>query len=104
MTVKLDVPDDKIGAFQRMKRQLPLDIREDPEVLRKMLAYLKLGGDRLVRQFVATVKADFPEDTLLFKRRSTDEGIDDGNGDADENQSDTSDPIDADENDAQGDE
>ena len=104
MTVKLDVPDDKIGAFQRMKRQLPLDIREDLEVQRKMLAYLKLGGDRLVRQFVATIKTDFPEDTLLFKRRSTDEGIDNGNGDGDANQSDTDDPIDADEDDAQDDE
>ena len=104
MTVKLDVPDDKIGAFQRMKRQLPLDIREDLEVQRKMLAYLKLGGDRLVRQFVATIKTDFPEDTLLFKRRSTDEGIDNGNGDVDANQPDTDDPIDADEDDAQDDE
>jgi hypothetical protein len=81
MTLKLDVPDDRLGIFQRMKRQLPLEVREDEQVLRRMLAYLKLGGERLVRQYVATLKADFPEDTVLFKRRGMDENLDDGAND-----------------------
>ncbi|MFO7685684.1 MAG: hypothetical protein R6V60_06295 [Desulfobacterales bacterium] len=99
MTVKLDVPEDRLGSFQRMKRQLPLEIREDPEVLRKLLIYLKLGGDRLVRQFVATVKTEFPEDTQLFKRRIADDNLDDGDAtEADADQ----DPVveDADDSDA----
>ena len=83
MTLKLDVPDDSLGVFQRMKRQLPLEVREDELVLRRMLAYLKLGGGRLVRQYVATLKTDFPEDTVLFKRRSIDESLDDVTSDAD---------------------
>jgi len=69
MTVKLDIPDDRLGAFQRLRRQLPLEMREDEEVLKKMLIYLKVGGERLVRQFVTTQKSGFPEDTLLFKPR-----------------------------------
>ncbi len=81
MTLKLDVPDDRLGVFQRMKRQLPLEVREDEQTLRRMLGYLKLGGERLVRQYVAALKTDFPEDTVLFKRRSIDESLDEGAGD-----------------------
>ena len=73
MTVKLDIPDDRLGAFQRLRRQLPLEMREDEEVLKKMLIYLKVGGERLVRQFVTTQKSGFPEDTLLFKPRVVEE-------------------------------
>lgn len=73
MTVKLDIPDDRLGAFQRLRRQLPLEMREDEEVLKKMLIYLKVGGERLVRQYVTTQKSGFPEDTLLFKPRVVEE-------------------------------
>lgn len=73
MTVKLDIPEDRLGAFQRMRRQLPLEMRDDEQILKKMLAYLKLGGDRMLRHFVSTQKAQFPEDTLLFKPRVVEE-------------------------------
>ncbi len=87
MTVNLDVPEDRLGSFQRLKRQLPLEIREDAEVLHKLLVYLKLGGDRLGRQFVATIKTEFPQDTQLFKRRAADDALEDGDGtDADSDQ------------------
>ncbi|HDI60791.1 MAG TPA: hypothetical protein ENF48_10660 [Desulfobacteraceae bacterium] len=79
MTIKLDVPEDRLGLFQRIKRQLPLEIREDPEVLQKLLVYLKLGGERLVRQVVTTLKVDFPENTQLFKHRLAEETLDTGN-------------------------
>lgn len=86
MTMKLEVPEDRLGLFQRMKRQLPLEIREDPDVLQRLLIYLKLGGERLVRQVVATLKVQFPEDTQLFKHRLAEEPLDTGddNGDTDE--------------------
>jgi hypothetical protein len=86
MRVNLDVPDDRLGAFQRMKRQLPLEVRENPEILGKLLIYLKLGGERLVRQFVATLKSDFPEDTQLFKRRIAEESLDEGDAEDDNEQ------------------
>jgi hypothetical protein len=86
MTIKLEVPEDRLGLFQRMKRQLPLEIREDPEVLQKLLIYLKLGGERLVRQVVATLKVEFPEDTQLFKHRLVEEPLETGddNGDTED--------------------
>ena len=84
MTIKLEVPEDRLGLFQRMKRQLPLEIREDPEVLQKLLIYLKLGGERLVRQMVATLKVEFPEDTQLFKHRLVEEPLDTGNDNGDD--------------------
>ncbi len=86
MTIKLDVPEDRVGAFQRAKRQLPLEIREDPEALQKLLIYLKLGGERLVRQVVATLKTEFPEDTQLFKHRIAEESVDEGEGAEDTDQ------------------
>lgn len=97
MLFKLDVPDDRLGAFQRLKRQLPLEVREDELVLRRMLAYIKLGGERLARQYVATLKADFPDDTLLFKRRSIDESIDESGSEVDAEEEETSEVDDAEE-------
>ena len=94
---KLDVPDDRLGAFQRMKRQLPLEVREEELVLRRLLAYLKLGGERLARQYVATLKADFPDDTLLFKRRSIDESLDESGSETDGEEEETSEEDDAEE-------
>jgi hypothetical protein len=87
MTIKLDIPEDRLGAFQRMKRQLPLEIREDPAVLQKLLVYLKLGGERLVRHVVATLKVEFPEDTQLFKHRLVEEPLDTGDDNADGDES-----------------
>jgi hypothetical protein len=85
-TIKLDVPEDRLGAFQRMKRQLPLEIRENPEILQKLLIYLKLGGERLVRQVVATIKVEFPEDTQIFKHRLVEETLDTGDDSGDDEQ------------------
>ena len=100
MTLKLDVPDDRLGVFQRMKRQLPLEVREDEQTLRRMLGYLKLGGERLVRQYVAALKTDFPEDTVLFKRRSIDETLDEGTGDGDGEEADNGASLDDDDEEA----
>jgi hypothetical protein len=96
MTIKFEVPEDRLGLFQRMKRQLPLEVREDPEVLQKMLIYLKLGGERLVRQVVATLKVEFPEDTQLFKHRLVEEPLDTGddNDDTDDQASSNDDAAD----------
>jgi len=73
MKTTLDVPEEILGTFQRMRRQLPLALRDDEQTLRKLLAYAKLGGDRLVRHYLATLKSEFPEDTLLFKPRLPEE-------------------------------
>ncbi|GEM_PF-1208764 len=98
MTIKLDIPEDRLGMFQRMKRQLPLEIRENPEVLQKLLIYLKLGGDRLVRQVVATLKVEFPEDTQIFKHRLVEENLETGDEDGDGDSSSSKDDA-VDEND-----
>jgi hypothetical protein len=57
MTAKLDIPDDLKHSFQRILRRIPHEIRDDSGFLDTAVVYLKLGGERLARQWIEVAKA-----------------------------------------------
>ncbi|MEW6260611.1 MAG: hypothetical protein AB1547_12005 [Thermodesulfobacteriota bacterium] len=68
MSESFHVPDDMIGAFNRLMNRIPPELREDETIRGKALSFLKLGGEPLARQWAETMKKSFPDAATLFKR------------------------------------
>ncbi len=68
MSESFHVPDEMIGAFNRLMNRIPAELREDESIRGKALSFLKLGGEPLARQWAETLKKSFPDAATLFKR------------------------------------
>jgi len=83
MSESLHVPDNMIGAFNRLMNRIPAELREDESIRSKALSFLKLGGEQLARQWAETMKKSFPDAATLFKRPVREPQTDDaGSADA----------------------
>jgi len=80
MFKELNIPEELIGSFRRIQRALPEYLRNDAEFLKKILAYLKLGGDKLARQSVEILQKQFDQEFLLIKRRFSEEPSEEDEG------------------------
>lgn len=56
MPIQLEIPNELKGAFQRVIRHIPYDLRNDEQIFRTTLAYLSIGGEKLARQGIEVAK------------------------------------------------
>lgn len=56
MSIQLEIPGELKGAFQRVIRHIPYDLRNDEQIFRTTLAYLCVGGEKLARQGIEVAK------------------------------------------------
>jgi len=56
MAEDLNIPDELKGTFMRLMNQVPNEQRTDPETQKIIQVYLKLGGERLAKQYIETIK------------------------------------------------
>ena len=73
MFKELNIPEELVGSFRRIQRSLPEYLKNDAEFLERILAYLKLGGDKFARQRIEMMQKQFDQDFLLTKRRFSEE-------------------------------
>ena len=88
MTEPLMIPEEYQGSIKRLLSRAPLEQRSDEELQRRLLMYLKLGGEKLARQHVEMLKKTFPDQAILIKRHiredEEDERDEEGASDDDE--------------------
>ncbi len=69
LNTSVQIPESIRNDFELLLVAIPPDLREDYEFLQSSLVYLKLGGERLARQFVEVTVMPFCEDFDIVRRR-----------------------------------
>ena len=58
MNFKFDIPDALKPNFQRVYRRVPVELRQNEELIQNIVLFLKVGGERLARQQLEVAKND----------------------------------------------
>jgi hypothetical protein len=98
MTDEQNVAPELIEAFDRLIRYVSPEVVNDEQVRKNIFIYLRLGGERLARQYIQMIQKIFPEKIVLKKIRLSDES-DDDTPDAKEDDNDNDDDNDDDDDD-----
>ena len=61
MIEDLNIPDEFQYTFKRLINLVPQEQRNDRDTQKIVLLYLKLGGEKLARQYVEVLKSDLRE-------------------------------------------
>ena len=69
MAKKLTVSEKMEMTFNRVLRRMPAGMRNDIELQKSILLFLKLGGERLARARIKPVVSPFPDDISVVKPR-----------------------------------
>jgi hypothetical protein len=56
MIDQMEVPDNLKGSFKRVSRRIPVELRKDETLIKTVVDYLQLGGEKLARQAVEAAK------------------------------------------------
>jgi hypothetical protein len=75
MTEELEIPDELCATYKRVMRRVPNELRGDTEFLRKIMVYLKIGGEKLARQRIEITKKPFREGYSLINRLIPEESL-----------------------------
>ncbi|MCG6972663.1 MAG: hypothetical protein LJE66_05930 [Desulfobacterales bacterium] len=81
MAYNVNIPDELTETFRRLMNQIPEKLRNDSHTQQVAYLYLKLGGERLARQYIDIMKLTVREE----ERHAIDEAED---SDMDEDYSD----------------
>jgi hypothetical protein len=83
MNEPLTIPADLEGPFRRLMNRVAPEVRNDPEMQKAVLVYLKLGGEPLARHCIEIGKKKFPDQTIILKKHFREENPDLEEGDED---------------------
>lgn len=75
MIEKVEVPKDLMGSFRRVARRIPVDLKKDDVLLETVVAYLKLGGEKLARQAVESAKQSYELEVVQRKKKAREEAL-----------------------------
>ncbi len=70
---KQKVTSELMEACERLLKCVPPEVADDDQIKANILIYLKLGGERLARQYLQMIRKVFPEKILLIKKKPPDE-------------------------------
>ena len=77
MTDEQNVAPELMEAFDRLVGYVSPEVVNDEQVRKNIFIYLRLGGERLARQYLQMIQKIFPEKIVLKKIRLSDESDDD---------------------------
>lgn len=86
MPIQLEIPNELKGAFQRVIRHIPYDLRNDEQIFRTTLAYLCLGGEKLARQGIEVAKEQRKQEINRLKKIRRREAMLNAISDSEENE------------------
>jgi len=75
MIENIEVPQKLMGSFKRLARRIPVDLKKDEELIRTILAYLELGGEKLARQAVEAAKQTLDLEVAQRKKKAREEAL-----------------------------
>ena len=75
MIENIEVPQKLMGSFKRVARRIPVDLKKDEELIRTVLAYLELGGEKLARQAVEAAKQTLGLEVAQRKKKAREEAL-----------------------------
>jgi len=75
MIENIEVPRKLLGSFKRVVRRIPVDLKKDEELIRTVLAYLELGGEKLARQAVETAKQTLDLEVAQRRKKAREEAL-----------------------------
>jgi len=62
MADNVNIPDEQIETFNRLMNQVPEKLRNDSHTQQVTQLYLKLGGEKLARQYIEIVRWNVREE------------------------------------------
>lgn len=71
------IPDEYQGSIKRLLNKVPQEKRNDENLIRMLLVYLKLGGEKLARHHIEASKKVFPENMIIIKKYLQDDSDED---------------------------
>jgi acyl-CoA reductase-like NAD-dependent aldehyde dehydrogenase len=71
----IDIPDELAGSYKRVSRRIPVDLKKDEDLIGTIIAYLKLGGEKLARQAVEAAKQTFELEMAKRKKKAREEAL-----------------------------
>jgi hypothetical protein len=75
MIDQLDVPKDLLGSFKRVSRRIPVDLKKDESLIKTVVAFLKLGGEKLARQAVEAAKQTHELEVAQRRKKAREEAL-----------------------------
>ncbi|BBO68293.1 hypothetical protein DSCA_22230 [Desulfosarcina alkanivorans] len=75
MIAKIEVPKNLAGSFKRVSRRIPVGLRKDEELIKTIVAYLQLGGEKLARQAVEAAKQSLELEVAQRKKKAREEAL-----------------------------
>ena len=75
MIDQLDVPKDLMGSFKRVSRRIPVDLKKDESLIKTVVAFLKLGGEKLARQAVEAAKQTHELEVAQRRKKAREEAL-----------------------------
>ena len=83
MADNVNIPDELTETFKRLMNQIPEKLRYDRHTQQVTYLYLKLGGDRLARQYIDIMKLTVREEERHAIEDSEDSDVDEDYSDYD---------------------
>jgi hypothetical protein len=75
MIDNIDIPDELVGSYKRVSRRIPVDLKKDETLIKTIVAYLQLGGEKLARQAVEAAKQTFELEMAQRKKKAREEAL-----------------------------
>lgn len=75
MVDKIEVPKNLMGAFKRVSRRIPVDLKKDEALIKTVVAYLQLGGEKLARQVVVAAKQTLELEMAQKRKKAREEAL-----------------------------
>ncbi len=75
MIDKFEVPKELMGPFKRVARRIPVDLKKDEELIKTVVDYLQLGGEKLARQAVEAAKQTLELEVAQRKKKAREEAL-----------------------------
>ena len=70
-----DLPKDLMGSFKRVSRRIPVDLRKDETLVKTVVDYLQLGGEKLARQAVEAAKQTYELEVAQRRKKAREEAL-----------------------------
>ena len=70
MAKNLNIPDELQGTFKRLMYRVPEKLRSDNHTQKIIQLYLKLGGEKLAKQYIEIIKLRVREEEQQNKARA----------------------------------
>jgi hypothetical protein len=71
----MEVPKDLMGSFKRVARRIPVELKKDEVLMKTVVDYLQLGGEKLARHAVEAAKQTYELDVAQRRKKAREDAL-----------------------------